>query len=153
MVYFLLTFLLFLLFAFVNTLFYSIGLLAISICLLFIISLSHQIRTLTVLMLLIVYVGAIIVLIGYVCAISPNLIVTQSLSVYLGVVLSILSILFGDKLWVLPSLFSYAPLSSFFYSSYGLVLFVLIALMLFVTLLIVTSQYLSPKGPFRALAL
>jgi len=102
-------------------------------------------------MLIIVYVGAMIVLIGYICAISPNLSVEPDYSiVYTFVVILPLFILFNyfD--------FSYFSLTTFtivdyFYSYQGVIIFFILIIILFVTLLIVTTQYSVPKGPFRSI--
>ena len=140
-----------LLFVYVNSLFYSISLLLIVLVLLsFIVSLC-LINSLTMLILCIVYFGAIIILIGYICAICPNVNISSQFS---------FRFLFFSSMFtsftVVP-LFFYNPssslvrITSYFYSSYGFLIFFTLIFMLLLTLLIVTSQYLTPKAPFRSL--
>jgi hypothetical protein len=141
-------------FVYSNTIYYTIALLTIVLLLLRELVARSCIHTLTMLMLLIVYLGAIIILIGYICAISPNLMINSRIFSWLqfaGVALFI--ILFLDhKYWsVSPSTGDY--LTGYFYSPFGVAPFFLVVIMLFVTLLIVTSQYLAPKGPFRSITL
>lgn len=61
---------------FPNALFYTVSLLSISLIVLIWIACSDYIRTLMFLLIVIVYVGAMIIFIGYICAVSPNLIMT-----------------------------------------------------------------------------
>ncbi len=79
-------------FIYKNSLFYVISLLLIRFSVLRYIVLYSYINLLTVLMLVIVYVGAIIVLIGYICAIRPNLILEPDFSfsfIYILIIASI----------------------------------------------------------------
>ena len=135
---------------FSNSLYYSIVLLFIVVYLLFFLVVNSLISTLTMIIFTIVYIGAMMILIGYVCAISPNILTSPSYR-YLYFVL-------------LPPIFLMSPhftsygffsrnnfLVYFFYSSYGAILFFLIVFMLFLILLLVTSQYMAPSsGPFRS---
>lgn len=141
-------------FVYVSTLYYTLTLLVFVLVLLSrLVSISAA-HTLTILILLIVYLGAIIILIGYICAISPNLIVNSSFINGLPPLsFAFLLLLFVDsKHWSTLSVRG-DHLTGFFYSSFGVVSFLVVIFMLFVTLLIVTSQYLAPKGPFRSLSL
>ncbi len=128
-----------------------ISLLLIRFSVLRYIVLYSYINLLTVLMLVIVYVGAIIVLIGYICAIRPNLILEPDFS------FSSLYILIIASIFILYSMnFSFIDLCTrtivdYFYRFQGIFIFITLALILFVTLLIVTSQYSVPKGPFRSI--
>lgn len=141
-------------FLYANSLYYSLILLFIVSLLLFILVINSIISSLTILILLIVYVGAIIVLIGYICAICPNLNLSSNIKLFklLFPLLFIVSIFtfplfhntFNSKLFVL---------SNYFFNPSGVSIFLLIICLLFITLLIVTSQYLTPKGPFRSLKL
>lgn len=99
-------------------------------------------------MLIIIYVGAIIIFIGYICAISPNLLFSSSLS-------------FTFFLFPLffPYIFVYSypifndnvhPVTDFLYSSSGVYLFILVAVVLFLILMVVSSQFFRPQGPFRS---
>lgn len=113
---------------------------------------SNYIRTLMIILIVVVYVGAIIILIGYICAVSPNLVTSPSFN-YLGLVFAsfIFSFLFSmTSNSVGLERFKTGTLLDFFFRDYGVVIFVVIVLMLFLTLLIVTSQYRSPQGPFRS---
>jgi hypothetical protein len=96
-------------------------------------------------------VGAIIVLIGYICAISPNLSVEPDYRVvYIFLVSLPLFFLFG---FIDLSYFSITRFTmvDYFYSYQGVLIFFVLIIMLFVTLLIVTTQYSVPKGPFRSI--
>lgn len=75
-------------FVYVNTLYYTFSLLAVVVLLLYTLVSNSALHTLTMLMFLIVYVGAMIILIGYICAISPNLIVSSSFSVAYAILFS-----------------------------------------------------------------
>jgi len=50
---------------------------------------SNLISTLIIILIVVVYIGAIMILIGYICAVSPNLITTPSFS-YLRFILLLL---------------------------------------------------------------
>ena len=78
-------------FVYVNTIYYTLALLAIVLLLLRSLASTSSIHTLTLLMLLIVYLGAIIILIGYICAISPNLIIRTNLFGFLQSLVLVLS--------------------------------------------------------------
>lgn len=139
-----------LLFVFKNALFITISLLAISIVSLSLLAINSHINILTAFMLVIVYVGAIIILIGYICAINPNMIIEPNYSnLSLLFVLFIIYYVLHSDLSVSFDITSF-NLSDYFYRSYGLYMFSIIVLILFMTLLIVTSQNTVPKGPFRS---
>jgi hypothetical protein len=116
-------------------------------------SINSVVTSFVVVVILIVYSGAVMVLIGYVSAVSPNFISHPSFS--FTVILRFLVILVGARSQVLRLV---APLPhstevsfvDFFYSSAGCVVFLILLFSLFATLLIVTSQYLCPNGPFRS---
>lgn len=147
----LLLFLTITLFVFKNSLYFTIMLLAISMLTLSSLVLNTYLRTLTAFMLIIVYVGAMIVLIGYICAISPNLVLEPDFSLITPffIVFALFSLLEGFN----PTSFNMSTftLVDFFYSYQGLFVFLSLVFMLFLTLLIVTSQYSVPQGPFRSL--
>jgi hypothetical protein len=96
-------------------------------------------------MFLLVYLGAVVILIGYICAVRPNM-VTNPSKVFL--LLGLLTPFMSSSVPPLSQTL-FTP-SSFFLSSSGVSSFILIAVMLFVCLLLVSSQYSSPKGPFRS---
>lgn len=133
---------------FPNVLFYTMSLLIVSVVILFIIVSLNYVRTLLFIIMTIVYVGAIIILIGYICAVCPNFI-----TVYSAFNNFVLFVPFSFLLCSIP--FSQdssklGRLSDYFFSSWGFPIFVIIAFMLFLTLIIVTSQYSSPQGPLRS---
>nr|QHR79576.1 NADH dehydrogenase subunit 6 [Brachionus rubens] len=141
-------------FVYVNTLFYSMVLLAIVLALLYLLVSNLMMHTLTMIMLAIVYIGAMMILIGYICAICPNLILAPShmgLMVYASfIVVPFLFFPFD----VSPSFNSvFIPMVNYFYSYSGLLVFLTLVFMLFMTLLMVTSQYMTPKGPFRSVTI
>nr|YP_001739866.1 NADH dehydrogenase subunit 6 [Brachionus plicatilis]BAG12879.1 NADH dehydrogenase subunit 6 [Brachionus plicatilis] len=146
-----LSFLFLSMFLFVNTLYFSMVLLLIVLSLLYSLVSDHMLHSLTMLLLVIVYVGAMMILIGYICAVCPNLILTPiyiSLAIYVVFFVLPNTTLPMDYKMVMDQ--SFIPLVNYFYSSLGMFVFLLLVLMLFVTLLMVTSQYMSPKGPFRS---
>lgn len=134
-----------------NVLFYTISLLFISISLLLFIVLINYVSTLLFLLIVIVYVGAIIILIGYICAVCPNFVTNFSSNYFL------ITLFMGFFYTIILSLdyrqnsSKLGSLSDYFFSLWGSPVFFLIAIMLFITLIIVTSQYSSPQGPFRSL--
>ena len=139
------------LFIFKNSLYFTIILLLISISTLSSLVVLTYMSTLTAFMLVIVYVGAIIVLIGYICAISPNILLEPD---YRN--LSVIFLLLLFFFFLGP--FNYSEFNSttftladFFYRYQGFFLFLTLVMMLFITLLIVTSQYSIPRGPFRSI--
>jgi hypothetical protein len=135
---------------FSNTIFYTIALLIIVFLSLMTLNSARIVSTLTSLMLVIVYVGAIIIIIGYICAVSPNFVTSSSLSLYSLPPLLFLGLLVCGTYWFGEERGLSTPVD-YFYSRYGIILFIVIVVILFITLLIVTSQYSSPKGPFRSL--
>jgi hypothetical protein len=141
------------LFIFANSLYYTVALVRIVVILLFSLVTSLQLSTLTMLMLCIVYIGAIIILIGYVCAVCPN--VLSSRSFVLNSPFLLVMSIFTFNLFLTPTRFVHntpmlLTIVEFFYSTTGFFTFLILILMLFLTLLIVTSQYSVPKGPFRS---
>jgi len=138
-------------FLFPVTFYYVLVLLFLSIYFLFYLNSVYFITNLTFLMVVVVYIGAIIILIGYVCAISPNISFSGS---YLNLAYNFSIILFifisSVKLFFQPSPIS--SLASYFYSPNGSFIFISLIFLLFITLLIVTSYYLSSKGPFRSVS-
>lgn len=139
------------LFVFKNSLYFTIILLVISILTLSSLVLNTYLNTLTAFMLVIVYVGAIIVLIGYICAISPNLVLEPDYRLVLPFLLILVSFFTLDSFYVPVFNMSTFTLVDFFYSYQGLFVFLSLVFILFLTLLIVTSQYSVPQGPFRSL--
>ena len=132
---------------FPRTLYYVIVLLLFCISSLFYLSSHMFIRSLTFIMLVVVYVGAMMVIIGYICAISPNIIFyTRGPSGLYAF------FLFSFFLLFLVFFSSYesnllTPMVDYFYSSFGLFVFLYLVFLLFITLLMVTSYYTSSKGP------
>jgi hypothetical protein len=132
-----------------NPLSYSIRLLFFIVLVLFYLVRSFFIQPLTMIMFCIIYLGAIIIFIGYICAISPNFSLQSNFSnIYF--ILRFIFLIFINFLFKASFFTSMSSLVEFFYSFRGLIVFFSLALLLFVSLLIVTSQYLTPKGPFRS---
>jgi hypothetical protein len=105
-------------------------------------------------MLAIVYIGAMMILIGYICAICPNMILAP---LYVRFLAYFLFFLTPNAIFPIDVIITidqhYIPIVNYFYSTAGRVVFILLVTMLFVTLLIVTSQYITPKGPFRSVTI
>lgn len=143
-----------LMFIFVNSLYYTIRLLIVVLLLLASLVFTLNLSTLTIVILCIVYLGAMIILIGYICAICPN-ILTDPLTHQYAFLLSarVLLHLYFSKLPIPSNTPLTLSIVEFFYSRQGFSVFIVIFLMLFITLLIVTCQYLSPKGPFRSVSI
>jgi len=139
------------LFVWKNSLYFTIILLLISISTLSSLVVLTYMSTLTAFMLVIVYVGAMIVLIGYICAIRPNILLEPDYSNLSSIFVLLLSFFLSGG-FDYPA-FNSTPftLSDFFYSYQGFFLFLTLVAMLFMTLLMVTSQYSIPRGPFRSL--
>lgn len=138
------------LYVFKNSLYFTIALLSISFIVLRYLALYTYLTFLTVFILIIVYVGAIIVLIGYICAVRPNLILEPNYNTFYFSILLVITFTIINNFNT--SFFNSTTVSlvDFFYSYQGLFLFAFLVLMLFVTLLIVTCQYTVPNGPFRS---
>lgn len=141
-------------FVYINTLYYRIVLLAIVLSLLYILVSNLILHTLTIIIVAIVYIGAMMILIGYTCAICPNLILAPS---HLSSVVYFL--LITTPFLISPINFSpvfnqvFIPITTYFYSYTGILVFLTLVFILFITLLIVTSQYITPKGPFRSVSI
>ena len=135
---------------FPNTMYFRLNLLIVVFSTLSFMLYIGTIRSLTVLMLLIVYVGAIIILIGYVCAVCPNIKFSNSNIVLPVTLLAPTLILLSPSQYLTPTIFSNS--FNFFFTPLGLPVFFVVVLMLFIILLIVTSYYVSPKGPFRSVS-
>jgi len=147
----LLLFLTMTLFIFKNSLYFTIMLLTISIITLCSLVLNTSLASLTAFMLVIVYVGAMIVLIGYICAIRPNLVLEPDYSLVFIFTPLFLSFFILDSVSSPTFNSTTFTLVDFFYSYQGLFVFISLVSMLFLTLLMVTSQYSVPQGPFRSL--
>lgn len=138
-------------FIFANALFYTVSLLILSFLVLIWMVSSNYISTLMIILIVIVYVGAMIILIGYICAVRPNMVISPSIN-YLNLVLAfIFFTVFLNSYLPQGSEIKQGTLLDFFFRDWGSFVFVLVALMLFLTLLIVTSQYSVPQGPFRSI--
>lgn len=135
---------------FANTLYYTISLLLIAVVVLFWLTSFGFLSSLTIVIICIVYLGAIIILIGYVCAVSPNIKLVSYHSFFTYFLLISLPV----QSLVSSTTFSFTGLKfsivEYFYCSSGMLSFFTLIFMLFITLLIVTSQYVTPRGPFRS---
>lgn len=142
-----------LIFVFSNSLFYIISLLFISLFTLIYLTSINYIRVLMFLLIMIIYIGAIIIFIGYICAICPNIKFSYCFFLFpLFFFISFVVLLLIDivRLRVISS--KSDSLLDYLFRYWGLFIFILIVFILFITLLIVTSQYSSPQGPFRSVA-
>ena len=146
MLFFLLVFifvlcLIFSLLVFPSTVYYVLMLLAFRLLLLYSLASSCFIRVLVFIMIIVVYVG-------YICAISPNVYFSsKSFVSFLPLFLLSLLVCPSTTLEATPL----SSLSRYFYTSYGSFLFLFLVFSLFITLLMVTSYYISSKGPFRSI--
>lgn len=136
-------------FLYSSLIFYSINLIIFTlISLSFMVQVGH-VSSLLIGLIMIVYFGAMIILIGYICAVSPNF-YSYSSNFRFTVIFLVLFLLFlflSSMFYAIPS----SPVSMFhFFYQDNFLIMVFIIVMLFITLLIVTSQYLTPKGPFRS---
>ncbi len=149
--FFFLLLIIFSMFFVINTIYYTLSLLVVTcirVSTLVVLTILHP---LTGIMLLLVYLGAIMILIGYICAVSPNFITSPvSLRQLISILTSVLASIFLFSVSLPVARSSAETPIALFFSSHGLFLFALIVRILFVCLLIVTSQYFSPKGPFRS---
>lgn len=146
--------LLFLILIFRNMLFYVTSLLIMSVIVLTYLVRYGFLSVLSLLLILIVYLGAIMILIGYICAVVPNFDLSPSYSSSSVFVIStVLFFIYYTQNH--PFVFSdnqtkSDTLLNFFFREWGFYVFFIIVFILFFTLLIVTSQYSSPQGPFRS---
>ena len=139
-------------FIFKNSLFYTIALLLITFLVLCYLALNRYLTFLRAFILVIVYVGAIIVLIGYICAIRPNLVLEPRYNnIFVLSIIFFLIIIFDSIAFSTFSLTT-STIVDYFYSYQGIYIFLVLVLILFITLLIVTSQYSVPRGPFRSVS-
>lgn len=137
-------------FIFKNSLYYTISLLLISFIVLRSLALNTHLRFLTSFILIIVYCGAIIILIGYICAITPNLNLEPDYTNIYYFILVLLSFFIFNNISFIRFNISEGSIVDYFYSYEGCFIFIILVSILFITLLIVTSQYTVPYGPFRS---
>jgi len=110
---------------FVNSLYYSLSLLALVILIIIYLASQQLLSTLSVLMLCIVYIGAMMILIGYICAICPNVKVDSSNPLFVFFLLVPLFLFYEQKIFLvrtsvqsrLVDFFILILGFSFFYSS------------------------------------
>lgn len=139
-----------LIFYFVNTFYYVSCLLFFIVSLLIYLVFLNSFSSMFAIILALIYIGAIIIFIGYVCAISPNPLFVSSLSYFWGTFALLIG--FSLSLYLLPisSGTRIHFLSDFFYSFDGVSVFIVVIFMLFFILLVVSAQHFLPKGPFRS---
>ena len=136
---------------FSNSLYFVFVLLFNVLAILYLLVSTSSLSVLTILILIIVYLGAMMILIGYICAVCPNINLSSTNSFSPILSLSLLSTLVLSYLTLpSPSISSVSLVSEFLYCGSGLIVLSVLVFMLFVTLLIVTSQYSTPSGPFRS---
>ena len=136
---------------FPNSLYFIFVLLFNILYILYVLVSSLSLSALTMLIFVIVYLGAMIILIGYICAVCPNLNLSSKVSLSPILSLSLLStLLFPSSSLPSTILLPVTFVSDYFYSGDGILVLSVLVLILFLTLLIVTSQYSTPSGPFRS---
>lgn len=144
-----------LMFLFPNALWFSIRLVILTLTVLIRLSSLGLVSALVSFIFILVYLGAIIIVISYICAIIPNSLLTARLKglslniMVLSLFLSFLSLSFMPVFRLRPLNASLNVLALLLNSQY-LSAFFVVVLMLFFILLMVTTQYLAPKGPFRS---
>ena len=133
---------------FINTLFFTLCLILMVIVVSMYSVYLGSFSSLFSIMLIIIYVGAMIIFIGYICAISPNILFKSSFPYRFTFLPFLLVFLLFPSVPSFNSNFS--PLTDYLYSSTGFYLFFLVALVLFLVLMVVSSQFFRPQGPFRS---
>jgi hypothetical protein len=141
------------LFIYKNSFYFVFSLLITTLTLFRVLAVYNSLNYLTIFMLVIVYVGAIIVLIGYICAVSPNLSLEPDYTLLLPLFIAFTLFYFINffPIFNLDRVFS--SLVDYYYSLQGLFTFLTLVFILFVTLLIVTCPYSVFGGPFRSISL
>jgi hypothetical protein len=95
------------------------------------------------------------VLIGYICAVSPNRILIRNIRIFKEIIQFLVITIVYFFVFQEKIIFSELSLSSpirVFYSS-SLRFFLVIVFILFLTLIIVTAQNSTTQGPFRSLTI
>ena len=110
----------------------------------------NSLNSLTILILIIVYVGAMMILIGYICAVSPNLSLEPDYTMLLPLFLAFIFFYFINSFPIFNLDRVFSTLVDYYYSLQGLFTFSILVFILFVTLLIVTCPYSVFGGPFRS---
>ena len=136
---------------YINSLMLVASLLVLVLLLLSWIVLNNLLRGLLCLIIITVYLGAIIILISYVCAVCPNLCIKQSKAFF--------SLLTHPAF--LSCLLRRASTRSFFlvrethicllFTPLAYKVLLLLLIYIFVILLSVTTQFTFPQGPFRSI--
>jgi hypothetical protein len=141
------------LFIYKNSFYFVFSLLITTLTLFRVLAIYNSLNYLTIFILVIVYVGAIIVLIGYICAVSPNLSLEPDYTLLLPLFIAFTLFYFINffPIFNLDRVFS--SLVDYYYSLQGLFTFLTLVFILFVTLLIVTCPYSVFGGPFRSISL
>lgn len=119
------------------------------------VSFSH-IPALIGLLILLVYLGAIIILLAYVCAVTPNLYFGSSVSITKFVLFLLSSLLFLCVNFCFFSSFSSSfsmsfSLPSFFYSCYGALSFFFVIIMMLVVMFVVSTSS-QVRSPIRSVS-
>ena len=150
--YFVLSFLLMSGFLFPNSLSLIFILLRIVLVIVYRLSFLSLIRSLLGLIIIIIYLGAIIVIISYICAVCPNI----KINYFKSYVRFISSAIFARFILISVNLIPHVVREkrSRIYFLFTLIRFkflLLLIIFIFITLLRVTTQFLSPSGPFRSI--
>lgn len=136
---------------YLNVLIYTVSLILISVVLLLKMCSFGELRTIIFILVIIVYVGAVMILVGYICAVCPNVDTSPSFTFY-RLFLPLFFIFYVTEGKFLMLGFQKSDcLLDFFLRRWGVMVFVFLVFIIFLVLLIVTSQFIYPQGPLRSL--
>jgi hypothetical protein len=138
------------LFIYKNSFYFVFSLLFTTLTLFRFLAIYNSLNSLTILILIIVYVGAMMILIGYICAVSPNLSLEPDYTMLLPLFLAFIFFYFINSFPIFNLDRVFSTLVDYYYSLQGLFTFSILVFILFVTLLIVTCPYSVFGGPFRS---
>lgn len=136
---------------FPRVLLYVVSLLLISVCVLIVLVSTLRLRRLSGILMATVYLGAIIILVGYICAVTPNLLFDFSFLNFTTLTFFVFVCILESPYFSSIREFKVSYLLDYFFSPWGILIFITIVIMLFFVLLIVTSQYSLPQAPLRSL--
>jgi len=138
-------------YVYINSMFYSLFLIFFCMFVLSYLTLIQSISPLVCFAFLIVYLGAIIVIIGYICCVTPNINMEPNYKALTLLVIPLIRYYVPvANFYVYPNiLVSTTVLGSSLYSQDFIFILFIIIISLFLTLLRVTTPP-TPQGPFRS---
>ena len=140
------------LFVYTNSLYYSIFLIAFCLLILSYLVLMFSINILICFIFLIVYLGAMIVIIGYICCVTPNINLEPDYNWFYMIFLSFTVLVRPMYRFLVFPFYGTSLQQAILIYSFDMVLvFFTIVTILFLTLLGVRTPPSSPQGPFRSL--